>query len=221
MRLVNDFTPTTIEVEGKTVTARATQAHMGIVTRVWAPKRWGPFLRKHWDYGPEHSFASLQVNIEVDDTSGDDCALYPTLRIVFRPGGWTANSFADLAGQTFVEGEDPVEFECWYGNDAPHFENNRVTFQRGDEADQLHVDWSAQFRWDKNDKLQPFRFSGLIRIQGLWIAVMRDKDVAPIVAATMPGFDLGSLNAPEITDEDHRPHSPKKFAHWRVHWFAA
>ena len=219
--LVRDFTPTLIEVEGRAVAPRSTQAYMGIVTQVWAPKRWGPFVRKHWDYGPEHAVAMLELEIELDDQSGEDCALFPVLRIIFKPGSWIGSSFADLAGRTFVEGVDAIKFEAHYGNDAPHFENNRVHFHAGGEPGQLQLDWQAQYRWYPNDAPEPFRFSGPIRIQGLWLDVMRDVDAAPIVAAAMPGFALHSLAPPVITDEDRTAFVPKKFAHWRVHWYAA
>lgn len=213
-----------IHVEGQRIVPRAIMARMEIQTEDWVARKptllarlSGSVSNGKWVYGPDYARAVLEIEIEVDDESGADGALWPRLCIRFDPGAWRGTDFAALAGRSFAVGEAGVAISGFYGNDAPDMQGNCVRFEAGCEAGELLLDWTAQFRWRPRDPLEAFHFSGPIRIEGLWLALKRDEDLAPILAACLPGFDTGSLEQPEVTDQHYSAVEQADRQHWR-HW---
>ena len=220
--------PPLIEVEGRSIEPRSVTAEVAIQTEQWVPRKPSRLSRilgfAKWGerrYGPKYAHAALNVEIDVDEQSGADCALFPYLRLIFEPGEWRGDSFEALAGRRFVEGADAVRFEAFYGNDAPGFDDNRVRFEASPEPGQLLLDWSARFRWRKSDPLETFSFRGPVRIERLWIGLKRDEDLESMIAATMPGFDLETLQPPVITDQTYEAPMRKGRRHWRRFSFPA
>lgn len=216
-----------IEVEGRSIVPREVTASFWVQTENWVERKSSRLAQLTgfakpgaWLYGPDHARAMLEIEIEVDDESGADCALFPHLLVLFRPDGWEGTDISALAGRTFVEGDGKLDFEAYYGNDAPTFEQNRVQFETGAELGEFVLDWSAQFRWRRDDPVETFRFCGPIRIEGLKISLKRLEDLDPIMSSALPGFDVGSQGAPTIVERNFGPPMPRDRRHWKELWFA-
>jgi hypothetical protein len=174
-----------------------------VQTEQWVERKFGPVkLPGKWVYNTVHAHTILEIEIDVDDTSGDDGAPAPRLSAVISPAGWHFATIDELANSVWQNGQH-VQIEGWYGNDAPSIETDSVKFGDWNNANSVGFIWVGRFRWQRSEPWTDFKFEGSVQFSGLHISVKAADDVAPFLAAALPGFTLNRLKVEPIALTDY------------------
>ena len=210
-----------LEADGSVRTCLQAAANLHVLTEAWVAKRWAflPGRAGNWHYGPEHAQANLEIEVTVDDDSGEDGEAAPVLRLLIDREGWHGAGLAELIGTSWREGAG-CTIEAFYGNDAPDIEDNVVAFSASTLSGCIAIDWRGSMRWRATDAMLPFRMTGPVRLAAVAISVKQEADVAEMFAAALPGFALERLGPAEIVTRDIVKHVSKGRRVWQVHRWA-
>jgi len=144
-------------------------------------------------YGSEYCTAYWSLAIEVDETSGDDCAPQPQLTAPVDLSRFPARLEA-ISGLRLAEGEG-LNIEAWYGNDAPELRNNVVTFGAWRGAKTIDLRWTADYDWGiRRPDVIPFVFEGPAVFTGIYMTVKNDEDAKTFLPQVFPNLDLSELD---------------------------
>jgi hypothetical protein len=217
---VND-TRLILEAEGKRRTCAFANAILFVQTEKWVEgkRRWLRREPGEWIYGPEHSRAMLEIEVEVDEDSGADGAAAPNLRIFLNPSDWRAEGVEAFANSKWHHGRG-CEIEAFYGNDAPVIDNCVVIFGGWSQLSVIEIDWRGTMRCRPGDPEKAFHLHGPVRFEHISINVKRTEDVATIFATALPGFALDRLGSAKVEQFDYGEAMPANRRIWLSHTWA-
>jgi hypothetical protein len=159
------------------------------IARPW----WAPFAPRH-EYGPEHVSGFWFLDIDVDESSGEDGAPAPSLYIPLKAGAGLPAHLEDLVGRR-IEDRDTPGLEAWYGNDSPPIDENVFTFREWLAADLISVEWTGTYDdwWGEPRQRAAFAFQGTARFRGVIMDVKNEADAEPCFAAMFPELAASEL----------------------------
>jgi hypothetical protein len=189
-----------------------------VQTERWVEPRFGPVrLPGRWSYDPSLAYAIIELEIEVDENSGDDGEPAPSLEIECPPNRWNASAIREISGSIWQDG-DGARVVGWYGNDSPEIEGSAISFGSWSEGQGIAVEWTGSYRWRQNDPAEGFRLTGSVKFTGLHLSVKSQIDADKFLAAALPGFGLDGLELQPVEAFDHGPEMPDKSRrHWERH----
>jgi hypothetical protein len=197
-----------LEEDGKKRICQSANACLFVETESWNSAE--------WVYGPAHSRASLDIEVDVDEDSGADGAAAPRLQMFFDPLSPRLHSIEGIANTKWHHGYG-CEIEAFYGNDAPPIGNCTIIFGDWISPSVIQMEWHGSMRWKPNDPELSFRLKGPIHFNDVSIRVKRAEDVAPIFSVALPGFDLERLGMAEVNPENFGDAMPANRRIWETH----
>ncbi|MDR0776568.1 MAG: hypothetical protein LBE81_08020 [Azonexus sp.] len=173
--------------------------------------------QKAWLYGEPFLKVQWNLEIQVDEQSGEDGTPAPSLCYYIL--GSKLPPLAMLPGMR-LDDPDNNWCEAWYGNDAPELTENTLTFGDWATNDHIYLRWSAKFNdWDTGVDSATFLFDGLVHFTGIKMKVKNDNDAGNFLKLALPLSDLSELNIAweewQILSDDF-PEDRRKW-HW-VTW---
>lgn len=162
-----------------------------ISTENWRKqKTWFGLSRQTWCYGENDLTAYWNIDIVVNEDSGEDGAPTPSLMFRIVPGQPFPSTLAALEGIQLHDKEKTLS-EGWYGNDAPRLENNSLSFGVWQDERHLILTWSAEYDdWDSEPRQRAsMLFHGPVEFKGIQMKVKHDEDAARFLLKALPTLD--------------------------------
>lgn len=186
----------TLRLNQRSSSVERAEMKLYISTERWRKqKNWLGIPRQAWCYGENDLTASWNIDIVVDESSGEDGAPAPSLMFKIVPGQPFPSTLAALEGIQLHDPEKKFSEGC-YGNDAPALENNSLTFGPWQDEHHLVLTWSAEYDdWDSEPRERAsMLFHGPVEFTGIQM-VKHDEDAARFLLKALPtldqqGFDL-------------------------------
>jgi hypothetical protein len=152
-----------------------------------------PFERR-FEYGAENVSGFWSLEIDVDESSGEDGASAPSLHIPIRAGSGLPAHLEDLAGHRIDDRNTPG-LEGWYGNDAPPIEDNVFIFGAWLAPDLIAVEWTGTYDdwYGEPRERAAFAFQGTVQFRGVIMTVKDEVDAEPCFAAMFPDLAASEL----------------------------
>lgn len=162
-----------VTTEGRTQPVEMASLGFRVETEVWEGGA--------WRYGSPQAWLDLEIG--VDEHSGEDGALAPTLYLApLRP----LPDLRGLPGRVFDDGT--ARIEAWYGNDAPELLGNRFRIVDFPARDRARVEWTATY-----DGGKAFRFEGVVPFSGIVMKVKKAEDAPRLLREAWPALDQSRL----------------------------
>jgi len=133
-------------------------------------------------YTPVQGF-SLELNIDVDEASGEDGALAPDFRFNAKQGPF------GLPVHGLWQSCTAGEVEAWFGNDAPELEDNQFAW-RFISPDEVEIDWTAHYDDWQTRQPERFHYRGRARVESIWLEA---PEQAAVGLAAGTAFDAETL----------------------------
>lgn len=144
-----------------------------------------------WLYGPAYSHAEWRLELLVDEHSGEDAMLSPSLSMHID-GAVLPTRLEETTGMELIE-EEGCRTEAWYGNDAPQLKRNRLRFGKW-ERNRVWVSWTAEYDWGlRYPELIPFAFEGPVAFGGINMMVKEEQDASSLLSHVLPSLDQAAL----------------------------
>jgi hypothetical protein len=165
-----------LELDGVAYAVESTKFEVRIATEEWSEEE------QRWIYGPDHIATNYSLEIIVNEDSGHDGAPSPMAQSipVFRAAGGRSLPPAQLVG---VEVDDEVDWDAWYGNDAPKLEANHIRFGAV-TGNRIHLRWDAKYTWSLHEEPRSFVFEGEVELPVLQVTVKDEADADAFVKAS-------------------------------------
>lgn len=151
-----------------------------------------------WLYGQAPRL-SLGLEITVDESSGEDGALAPSLHLDFDS---EVPAWYQLVGEVYDESN--VALEAWYGNDAPELTDNRFEFLP-----------DRRFLWTARCGSRPFRFGGQFPEPTISVSLKDTEDLERILQAAWPAQAKIGVEVLEVKAVDYGPSMPEERRRWQ------
>lgn len=153
--------------------------------------------QREWLYAQSPSLY-LGVDIRVDENSGEDGALAPSIDF---SGLTDLPAWHDL--RDFELNESSAEVEAWYGNDAPELTENVFRFL-GDGG----FEWRAKFEG------RDFCCQGRLEKPSLTVMVKKTEDLDGLLRRAWPAQAERGISVKECQSVDYGPKFPANRRHW-------
>jgi len=185
----------TLRLNQRSMPVESAEMKLYISTESWRKqKTWFGIHRPTWCYGENDLTASWNIDIVVNEDSGEDGAPAPSLMFRIVPGQPFPSSLAALEGTQLHDKEKTLS-EGWYGNDAPALENNSLSFGRWQDEHHLILTWSAEYDdWESDPRQRAsMLFHGPVEFKGVRMRVKQEEDAARFLLKSLPTLDQQGL----------------------------
>jgi len=178
--------PSRLLLNGRAFVPSSAELTLYIATEDWVDDA------QAWLYGPKYLKPEWNIEIIVNDSSGEDGAVAPSLTRIILDGRtvppiqeWPSISFGDSDGRWS---------DAWYGNDAPRIQQNHVAFGDWLASNSIFLKWTAICDdWDTDTFDAPFLFEGPVIFKGIKMQVKEDKDAIDFLSLALPRLELSDL----------------------------
>lgn len=202
-----------LRLDGRARSVRGASLLLHIGTETWRDRPW--YLPNRWIYGPERLSAYWHLEIDVDRHSGEDGAPAPDLQFAITHPQLYPARFEDISGLIIREPEHRL-IQASYGNDAPHIEDNVMTFGPWLAPDRLRLSWTGCYNWGyRNPKSSRLAFDGEVAFRGISMDVKFEADAEPFLAHLFPQMDRGQFQAEWGDWRDLGRRMPRDRRRWR------
>jgi hypothetical protein len=145
-----------------------------------------------WLYGPKYLKPQWDIEILLDDSSGEDGVPAPDLMRII-PDGSAVPPINEWPSLSFIDSDEWWSV-AWYGNDAPRLRENKVYLGDWLAPNRIFLRWSAIYDdWDTDTNDALFQFEGVVDFKGITMQVKEDKDALDFLSLALPRLEVSDL----------------------------
>ena len=128
---------------------------------------------KTWTYGNPFLRVRYSLEIDVDESSGEDGTPQPVINNIpiYNFFDQKNPDLKQLTGKIIEIADEDWDWDAWLGNDAPYLIKNRITFLKWDN-NMLHFVWTAQCQEEDED----IEYIGAAEFKGIKLKVKKNGD---------------------------------------------